>query len=149
MTPRAYCRRRTSNGFGRIRGREPKTATVAASAAAASVAMKMAEGSIPWSVMPATCRRIRRVAAEPSHEGIRHAVSVQAETLYEAVALAVQSFREHDCAPGPASTIEVESRSPSVTHSVRMAKVREWLNGAAKSPSEKLVKERLKGMLAS
>jgi hypothetical protein len=30
-----------------------------------------------------------------------------------------------------------------------MAKVREWLNGAAKSPSEKLVKERLKGMLAS
>ena len=67
--------------------------------------------------MPATRRRIRRVAAEPGREGIRHAVSVQAETLYEAVALAVRSFREHDCAPGPASTMEIESRSPSVTHS--------------------------------
>jgi hypothetical protein len=29
-----------------------------------------------------------------------------------------------------------------------MRKVREWLEGACKSPSEKLVKERLKGLLA-
>jgi hypothetical protein len=34
-----------------------------------------------------------------------------------------------------------------VTHTVRMAKVHDWLNGAAKSPNEKVVKERLKGMM--
>jgi hypothetical protein len=72
-------------------------------------------------------------------------VNVQAGTLYEAVALAVRAFREHDWEPGPASTMEVEARSPSVTHTVRMAKVEEWLTGASKSPNEKLVKERLKG----
>jgi hypothetical protein len=41
------------------------------------------------------------------HEGIRHSVTVHAQTLDEAVALAVRAFREHDCVPGPASTIEV------------------------------------------
>ena len=81
------------------------------------------------------------------HEGIRHAVTVQAETLYEAVVLAVRAFREHDCVPGPASTMEVEARSPAVTHTVRLAKVHDWLNGACRSPNEKLVKERLKGMM--
>jgi hypothetical protein len=30
-----------------------------------------------------------------------------------------------------------------------MKKVREWLDGGAKSPSEKVTKERLKGLLAS
>jgi hypothetical protein len=30
-----------------------------------------------------------------------------------------------------------------------MRKVREWLEGSAKSPKEKIVKERLKGLLAS
>jgi hypothetical protein len=82
-------------------------------------------------------------------DGLRHAVNVQADTLHEAAVLAVRAFREHDCAPGPASTLEVEARSPSVTHTVSMRKVQDWVNGGAKSPSEKLVKERLKGLLAS
>jgi hypothetical protein len=83
----------------------------------------------------------------PRDSGTR--VNVQAETLYEAVALAVRAFWEHDCAPGPASTMEVEARSPAVIHTVPMSKVPDWLNGGAKSPREKLVKERLKGLLAS
>jgi hypothetical protein len=36
-----------------------------------------------------------------------------------------------------------------VTHSVAMRKVREWLGGGAKSPKERTMKERLKGLLAS
>ena len=44
------------------------------------------------------------------HDGIRHSVNVQAETLYEAVVLAIRAFRENDCAPGPASQLEVEAR---------------------------------------
>ena len=82
-------------------------------------------------------------------EGLRHSVNVQAETLYEAVVLAARAFREHNCAPGVGSHLEVEAKSPSVTHTVRMGKVQEWLNGGAKSPREKITKERLKGMLAS
>jgi hypothetical protein len=38
-------------------------------------------------------------------------VSVQAETLHEAVALAVRELRAHDCPPGTASEMEVEARS--------------------------------------
>jgi hypothetical protein len=59
------------------------------------------------------------------HERIRHSVMVEADTLYEAVVLAVRAFREHDCAPGPASTMEVEAKGPSVTHTVSMRKVNE------------------------
>ena len=73
---------------------------------------------------------------------------VQAESLYEAVVLATRAFREHDCAPGPASRLEVEVRSPNVTHEVTMRKVQEWLDGACKSPNEKVTKQRLKGLLA-
>jgi hypothetical protein len=82
-------------------------------------------------------------------EGIRHSVNVQAETLYEAVALAIPAFGEHHCLPGPASQMEVEARSPSVTHQVSMAKVHAWITASAKSPREQIVKERLKAMLAS
>jgi hypothetical protein len=53
-------------------------------------------------------------------DGLRHSVNVQAETLYEAVALAVQAFREHQCAPTPMSAFEVEARSPAVLHTVTM-----------------------------
>ena len=83
------------------------------------------------------------------HEGIRHSVNVQAETVYEAVALAMSAFGEHHCLPGPASQMEVEARSPGVTHSVSMAKVKNWLAASAKSPREKILKERLKGLMAS
>lgn len=80
-------------------------------------------------------------------DGIRHAVSVQAESLYEAVVLAIRAFQGHHCAPGPASQLEVEVQSPSVTHTLTMAKVRAWLEGATKK--EKITKERLKALLAS
>lgn len=83
------------------------------------------------------------------HEGIRHSVDVQAETVYEAVALAMAAFGEHQCMPGPASQMEVEARSPSVTHRVNMAKVRDWLGASAKSPREKVIKDRLKGLMVS
>lgn len=82
------------------------------------------------------------------HEGLRHSVNVEADTLYESVALAVRAFRDHDCAPGPMSQMEVEVRSPSVTHMVSLKKVETWLQLSAKSPSDKIVKERVKGLLA-
>jgi hypothetical protein len=82
-------------------------------------------------------------------DGLRHSVDVQAETLYEAAALAIRTFREHDCAPGLASQLEVEARSPGVTHKVSMMKIENWLQSSAKSPSDRLLKERLKDLLAT
>ncbi len=68
---------------------------------------------------------------------------------YDTVVLAIRAFREHDCAPSAASDLDVEARSPGVTHTVSIAKVQTWLASSAKSPADKLMKERLKGLLAS
>jgi hypothetical protein len=78
--------------------------------------------------------------------GIRHTVEVEADSLYEAVVLGVRAFREHDCEPGEVRPIDVEMRK-SITHSVNLRRVQEWLQGASRSPKEKVVKERLKELL--
>jgi hypothetical protein len=81
--------------------------------------------------------------------GVRHAVDVGAETLYEAAVLALKAFREHDCAPGPAAHLSVEVKSPSVTHTLVAHAVEDWLNGGAKSPKEAIEKRRLKELLGA
>ena len=79
-------------------------------------------------------------------EGLRHSVEVQAESLYEAAALAVRTFKQHDCEPGAFSPLEVEIRS-SVTHTVTLKKIHAWLTGGAKAPKDALLKERLRELL--
>lgn len=79
-------------------------------------------------------------------EGIRHSVEVEADTLYEAAVLAVKTFKQHHCEPGDISKLEVEIRS-SVTHTVTLKKVRQWLSGGPKTPKEAVLKERLRAML--
>ena len=79
-------------------------------------------------------------------EGIRHSVEVEADTLYEAVVLAVKTFKQHNCEPSDISKLDVEVRS-SVTHTVTLKKVRQWLNGGAKTPKEAVTKERLRALL--
>ena len=79
-------------------------------------------------------------------EGLRHTVEVDAESLYEAAVLAIRTFRQHDCAPGQVSTLEIEVRS-SVTHTVTPRRIHDWLNGGAKSPNEAVMKERLRALL--
>jgi hypothetical protein len=78
--------------------------------------------------------------------GIRHTAEIQADSLYEAAVLAVKTFREHECPPGEITKLEVEIRS-AVTHEVTIKKVRQWLNGGAKTPREAVTKERLRELL--
>ncbi|MEP6922676.1 MAG: hypothetical protein ABI967_16245 [bacterium] len=78
--------------------------------------------------------------------GIRHTVEVEADSLFEAVVLGVTAFREHDCEPGDLRQIEVEIRK-SVIHTLTLGRVREWLQGASKSPKEAIVKDRLRALL--
>ena len=80
-------------------------------------------------------------------DGMRHSVEVQAESLYEAAAKAFKIFKDHDCAPGLASRLEVEVRS-SVTHALTVKKLKEWIDGGSKSPNEAVVKQRLRKILA-
>ena len=79
-------------------------------------------------------------------EGFRHAVEVQADSLYEAAVLAIRTFRQHNCEPGPASTLEVEVRS-SVVHTITPRRIYDWLDGGAKTPKEAVMKERLRALL--
>src|SRR6185436_11528760 len=79
-------------------------------------------------------------------EGLRHAVEVEAESLYEAAVLAMKAFKQHNCEPGLITKLEVEIRS-SITHTVTPKKVREWLNGGARTPKDAVMKERLRALL--
>lgn len=79
-------------------------------------------------------------------DGLRHSVEVQAEGLYEASVLALAAFKKHDFAPGGMTQLEVEVRS-SITHTVTVQKVSEWLQRGVRSPKEAVLKERLRALL--
>jgi hypothetical protein len=78
--------------------------------------------------------------------GIRHTVELEADGLYEAIVMGVAALREHDCDPGDVCPIEVEVRK-TVKHSLTLRRVREWLQGASRSPKEAVIKERLRELL--
>src|SRR5262245_20948230 len=80
-------------------------------------------------------------------DGLRHSVEVDAESPYEAVALAIHTFRQHDCEPGPGSKIEVEVRAPSVIHTTTTQTIYSWLEESGRSPKEILLKHRLKELI--
>jgi hypothetical protein len=68
--------------------------------------------------------------------GIRHTVEVEAD----------RAFREHDCDPGAVRPIDVEIKK-SITHTLTLSRVQQWLEGACRGPKEKVTKERLKALL--
>jgi hypothetical protein len=80
-------------------------------------------------------------------EGVEHSVEVSAETLYEAVALAMCALRQDDWSPPPALRLRVSVRQPVVEHVVEMRRFEAWLDGAARSPRERILKEKLKAMM--
>ena len=78
--------------------------------------------------------------------GIRHQVEVEAGSMYEAAALAIRAFREHDCEPGALSQLDIEIRT-AVTHTLTVKKLHEWLNGGAKTPKDVVMKDRLRELV--
>ncbi len=68
-------------------------------------------------------------------EGISHAVEVVAESLYEAVVLAVSEFREDATmtdAPGPMTEFTVTVQRKPVEHRIRFKQVQEWCQPSTK-----------------
>ena len=80
--------------------------------------------------------------------GVRHAVDVEAETLYEAAVLAVSRFRQDIWGDVVASgaTLDIEVREPAVKHSLTLAQVERWLTSPS-TPYEASKKAKLKLML--
>jgi hypothetical protein len=64
----------------------------------------------------------------PDSEGISHAVDVQAESLYEAVALAVSEFRNDSVTsmPGPMTEFTISVPRPATEHRLRLGQVSKW-----------------------
>lgn len=79
-------------------------------------------------------------------DGVRHAVEVEAEGLFEAAVLGIAAFQKHDLTPGGLTQLEVEVRS-TITHAVTVKKVQEWLQRGVLNPKEAVLKERLRALL--
>jgi hypothetical protein len=60
----------------------------------------------------------------------------------------MRAFRKHGYPPGSATQLEVEVPSPSVVHTISVGKLHKWLDGACRSPNERIAKQRLKELLA-
>ena len=61
-------------------------------------------------------------------DGIPHDVQIQAETLYEAVALALVEFQmdAHTPNPGPLTEFTVAIQRPVIEHRIRLNQVAKW-----------------------
>lgn len=81
-------------------------------------------------------------------DGIRHAVEVEADSLFEAAVLALTAFKKHDLElpRNGLHELNVEIRT-SITHTVPVRNVYQWLERGVKSPKELALKERLRAML--
>ena len=83
--------------------------------------------------------------------GITHAVDVTADSLYEAVALALRDLRSSGLVPvlpGPGTQIHVRVKAGAeAEHSIRFSQFESWLSGTARSPKERTTKDRLRTMM--
>jgi hypothetical protein len=62
-------------------------------------------------------------------EGVLHAADVDAESLYEAIAIATASLREDDvspASPGPMTEFTVAVYKNPTEHKIRLAQVLKW-----------------------
>ena len=83
-------------------------------------------------------------------EGIEHAAEVEAETLYEAVGLAIARLENGPDSVMPISAhgpFTVEIKTPSTKHTVPLSSFARWLNEPYGLPQERGRKERIKRLL--
>ena len=84
-------------------------------------------------------------------DGIEHAVTVEARSLYHAVGIAIARFRSSEGAgePGSLAKFTVEPRDVSVLHSVTRKQFDEWLARPRRTPSEIAQRDDLRILLES
>ena len=81
--------------------------------------------------------------------GIRHSVDVEAASVYEAAALAIQALRASPWAGaiGPATSLVVEVCEPAVRHTVTVRQLQQWAEATPVSPVEKRRKDQIRALL--
>ena len=80
--------------------------------------------------------------------GRHHSVEVEAEGLYEASVLGICAFRKHELQPAGLTELQVEVHS-SITHTLPIRKVHEWLQRSVRTPKEAVLKERLRALMSA
>jgi hypothetical protein len=84
-------------------------------------------------------------------EGVTHSAHVQAESLYEAVALAIAEFREDSMVPHPAPMTEftVSIKRPPIEHRIRLNQVTKWAESTTREgPAGMTKRQRVKLLLS-
>ena len=82
--------------------------------------------------------------------GTEHAVEVEAETLYDAVGLAIARF---EAAPSdvlgtsPRGPFRVEVRQPTATHTVQYTAFAKWLNEPFGPPRDLAIRAKVRELL--
>lgn len=93
----------------------------------------------------------RCVVSFMDSDGIAHTAHVQAESLYEAVAVAVAEFRRDSLVPAPASTTEfiIAVERPLIEHRIRLSQVAKWAedNRTTEGPAGITKRQRVKTLL--
>lgn len=79
--------------------------------------------------------------------GIRHSIEVQADSMYEAAAAALEAFQQHDRSPGIGSELEVQVRT-AVTQTIGMKKLKDRADLGGRSPRDVVLKQRIKVVFA-
>jgi len=74
-----------------------------------------------------------------------------AQSLYEAVAIAVNAFRQQPWTPPvpAAAPLTIAVAPPAVEHRVTIQKVRQWATSTATSPADRMQRERVRALLAT
>jgi hypothetical protein len=84
-------------------------------------------------------------------DGVLHGVDVDAESLYEAVAIAVSQFREDDVSPlcpGPMTEFTVAVYRNPTEHKIRLGQVAKWAEPTTRDgPAGITKRERVRALL--
>jgi hypothetical protein len=83
-------------------------------------------------------------------DGLSHRVHVEAESLYEAVALAIAAFRDDPVVPRPEAMTEftVIIERPAVEHRIRLGQVAKWAESTTRDgPAGVMKRQRVKTLL--
>jgi hypothetical protein len=82
--------------------------------------------------------------------GVRHAVEVSADSVFDAAARALAALAAHAWTDGigPATRVDVQVLEPVLTHTITVQQLARWAQSSATSPEERIRKDRVSVLLA-
>ena len=84
------------------------------------------------------------------HRGVRHSVTVGADSVFEAAAAGLAAFRQNgwlEAQPGPATRLDIEVHGPVTRHTVSVQQIQRWAQSTAVTPADRVKRERVRTLL--